>query len=59
MATVFRENEDGTYDLWHDGRIKEYDVEEYDFKGAIRRARIQPEVIMIEDTTGYRTRLTR
>lgn len=33
-------DEDGTADLWIDGRIVEYDVPEWDREGALRRARV-------------------
>lgn len=60
MAIVFEQNPDGTFDLKVDGRIREYDVEQPDLHGALRRARIQPtEEVFIEDTSGYRERLPR
>lgn len=49
----FEENEDGTYDLWVNGRVKEYDVEAEDFSQALRRARVRPTIYKVLDKTGY------
>lgn len=62
MAIVFRQNQDGTYDLEVDGRAQEYDVAPDDFSGALRRRRIAPtkqDPVFVEDQTGYRKRLGR
>lgn len=59
MAIVFvpTDEEGSLYDLIVDGRAREYDIEPYDLKGALRRARITEGPVYIEDETGYRTRL--
>lgn len=60
MATVFRANGDGTYDLTHDGRSLDYDLEPHEFADAIRRARRRipdPGKVYVEDESGYRTPL--
>lgn len=58
---VFREEKPGLFDLLVDGRAAAYDVEPEDFKGALRRSRVDPDKhkIFTEDLTGYRTRLGR
>lgn len=57
---VFRQI-DGTeeFDLVVDGRIAEYDVEPDDFLAALRRRRLDPKDVFVEDDTGYRQRLNR
>lgn len=46
------------YDLTVDRRVREYDVEEHDLQGALRRARLPVDTeIYIEDQSGYKTRL--
>lgn len=59
MAAVFIPAEQGLYDLVVDGRTREYDVEPEDFHDAIRRARLDPKKVLIEDDTGYRATLGR
>lgn len=60
MAVVFEDNDDGTYDLKVDGRIREYDVPAHDLKGALSRARLdRSRPVYVEDATGYRQRLGR
>jgi hypothetical protein len=54
MAAVFIPAPEGLYDLVVDGRAREYDVEPDDFAGAVRRARLDPKDVLIEDDTGYR-----
>lgn len=56
---VFVPTEKGLYDLQVDGRTKEYDVEPWDFEGAVRRARIDPSTVQVEDDLGYRIPLRR
>lgn len=47
----------GRYDMMVNGRAGEYDVDPEDFSTAIRRRRLQPTEVWIEDTTGYRERI--
>lgn len=59
MAAVFRANGDGTFDLEVDGRAAEYDVDPEDFASALRRRRVEPTEVYVEDETGYRSKLRR
>jgi hypothetical protein len=59
MAAVFVPNQDGTYDLQVDHRTREYDVDPEDLMAAVRRARLDPSKVSVEDETGYRVGLTR
>lgn len=59
MATVFEPTEDGFFDLKQDGRVREYDVDPEDLYGAVRRARLSPTEVLVEDEAGHRVPLTR
>lgn len=60
MSAVFVPSpDDHLYDLLKDGRVLEYNVDPEDLQGAIRRARLDPTDVLIEDETGYASRLVR
>lgn len=59
MAAVFIPAPEGLYDLHVDGKVREYDVEPDDFLHAVRRARLDPTEVLIEDDTGYRAPIAR
>lgn len=50
---VFEANPDGTYDLWVNGRVKEYDVQADDFADTLRRRRVRPTIYTVKDLSGY------
>ena len=54
----FSENDDGTYDLYVNGRIWAYDVDDEDFGVTLRRFKVPlPAHVIVEDTTGYGPRV--
>lgn len=60
MSAVFVPSpDDHLYDLLKDGRVLEYNVDPDDLQGAIRRARLNPDEVLIEDETGHATRMGR
>ena len=56
---LFRENEDGTFDLLVDSRTREMDVEGDDLLGALRRARVSESDAWIESLNGETRSLLR
>lgn len=52
-GVLFLENEDGTYDLLVQRRVKEFDINREDFAGALHRARVSPGAsVLVEALSG-------
>lgn len=62
QVVVFRAEKVGRevfYDMTLNGRVLAYELFPDDFAGALRRARISPTEVWVEDLNGYRERMTR